>query len=145
MRPMLIERPIKINGYDIDVMGIVSNIVYVRWFEDLRMAFLDTYWPYARMVAENQSPVLAHTEVDYKSPLVITDEPIGRLWVAEFSRARWRMEFEIATDKRIHCMGLQHGYVVDLTRKRPIPMPSELVKAFEADKLRLEAAVSPSE
>ena len=137
MRPMLIERPIKVNGYDIDVMGIVSNIVYIRWFEDLRMAFLDKYWPYAQMVANNQSPVLAHTEVDYKYPLRISDEPIGRLWVAEFSRARWRMEFEIATSDKIHCVGMQHGYVVDLTRKRPIPMPPELLAAYEVEKERL--------
>ncbi len=30
-KPLLIEMPIKINFYDIDAMGIVSNIVYVRW------------------------------------------------------------------------------------------------------------------
>jgi len=43
VRPMLIQKPLKINGYDIDVMGIVSNIVYIRWFEDLRFEFLDRY------------------------------------------------------------------------------------------------------
>jgi acyl-CoA thioester hydrolase len=44
-KPMLVELEIKIKAYDIDVMGIVSNIVYVRWFEDLRTLFLIHFYP----------------------------------------------------------------------------------------------------
>lgn len=131
-RPMLLEKPIKINGYDIDVMGIVSNIVYVRWFEDLRYHFLDTYWPYEEMLKNNQSPVLAKTEVEYKFPLTIHDKPIGKVWVEDFGRGKWIMAFEIVIGKKIYCQGKQTGYVVDLIRKRPIPMPEGLRKQFEA-------------
>ena len=49
-RPMEIEMPITINGYDVDVMGIVNNIVYIRWFEDLRLQFLAKYYPYDEIV-----------------------------------------------------------------------------------------------
>lgn len=30
---LVAEREIEVNNYDIDAMGIVSNIVYIRWFE----------------------------------------------------------------------------------------------------------------
>lgn len=30
-RKLVAEAEIEVNGYDIDAMGIVSNIVYVRW------------------------------------------------------------------------------------------------------------------
>ena len=133
-RPMLLERPIKINGYDIDVMGIVSNIVYIRWFEDLRHYFLDTYWPYEEMLKDNQSPVLAKTEVEYKYPLTIQDKPVGRVWVEDFGRGKWIMAFEIAIAEKIYCHGKQIGYVVDLIRKRPIPIPEGLRKKFESAK-----------
>ena len=36
-RQLIAEKEITINAYDIDARGIVSNIVYIRWFEDLRM------------------------------------------------------------------------------------------------------------
>ena len=36
MRVMELEMPLKVRAYDVDAMGYVSNIVYVRWFEDLR-------------------------------------------------------------------------------------------------------------
>ncbi|MEM8890121.1 MAG: thioesterase family protein [Bacteroidota bacterium] len=134
---MLVEMPIRIYGYDIDVMGIVSNLVYVRWFEDLRTEFLARYWPYEQMLEDNMSPVLARTEVDYKYPLKIGEKVMGRLWVEEFSRAKWVMSFEISTEKRVFCLGKQMGYVVDLTRKRPVPMPAGLMEKYEAAKAEL--------
>ena len=39
-RKLVAERNFEVNGYDIDAMGIVSNIVYIRWFEDLRTDFI---------------------------------------------------------------------------------------------------------
>ncbi|MEL6255292.1 MAG: thioesterase family protein [Bacteroidota bacterium] len=134
---MLVEMPIKIYGYDIDVMGIVSNQVYVRWFEDLRTEFLARYWPYEQMLEDNMSPVLARTEIDYKYPLKIGEKIIGKLWVESFSRAKWIMSFEISSEERVFCMGKQIGYVVDLIRKRPIPMPAGLMEKYEAAKNEL--------
>lgn len=130
-KPMLLEKSIKINGYDIDVMGIVSNIVYVRWFEDLRFHFLDTYWPYEELLRENQSPVLAKTEIEYKYPLTINDTPVGRIWVAEFTRGRWSMEFEITNQGKLICTGRQSGYVVNLSSKKPVPIPPGLRNKYE--------------
>ena len=44
-RKMYIEQAIQVKTYDTDYMQIVSNTVYVTWFEDLRMAILDQYFP----------------------------------------------------------------------------------------------------
>ena len=40
---LVAEKEIEVNNYDIDAMGIVSNIVYVRWFEDLNSIYQSTY------------------------------------------------------------------------------------------------------
>ena len=48
LRACPIEMPIRVNGYDVDFQGVVHNIVYVRWFEDLRMRLLDAYLPLTR-------------------------------------------------------------------------------------------------
>ena len=45
-RILVAERELEVNGYDIDAMGIVSNIVYVRWFEDLRTDFINQHIKY---------------------------------------------------------------------------------------------------
>jgi len=43
---LLIEKEIKVATYDIDFAGIVSNISYIRWLEDLRLAWLEKYFPW---------------------------------------------------------------------------------------------------
>jgi len=131
-RPLLIEMPFKVNGYDIDVMGIVSNIVYIRWFEDMRFKFLDTHWPYEEMLENNQSPILSETRARYKKPLTIFDKPHGCLWVVELGRAKWTIELEISSEKGIHCTGSQSGYFIDINQKRPVPLPGELINRYKA-------------
>ncbi|MEL7003673.1 MAG: thioesterase family protein [Bacteroidota bacterium] len=132
-RPLLLEIPIKIHGYDIDVLGIVSNIVYVRWFEDLRMHFLDTYYPFQELLEEKKSPVLSDTQVKYQYPLTIQDQAKGLVWLSNVSKSRWECSFEIKTDKRIHTSGVQSGYFIDTERIRPIRVPSRFLELYEKD------------
>ncbi|WP_258097287.1 acyl-CoA thioesterase [Marinoscillum pacificum] len=130
IRPLLLEKPIPVNGYDIDVLGIVSNIVYVRWFEDLRMHFLDTYYPFQELYKENKSPVLATTQVEYKYPLTILDQPTGYVWLSNVSKSKWECSFEIKTDSKIHAKGIQDGYFIDIERKKPTRIPEKFMDLY---------------
>ena len=47
------EQPLPIRTYDIDFAGIVSNIVFIRWLEDLRLGLLDQAYPLIRALAED--------------------------------------------------------------------------------------------
>ena len=129
-RPMLIEQPIPVRAYEIDAMGIVSNIVYVKWFEDLRHGYLDKYYPYSRMLKEGKSPMLMKTEIEYKAPLTIHDEPVGRLWVIKFGRTKWVMQFEISTGSKVHCLGKQTGCFYDLEKEGITTVPEDLLAEY---------------
>lgn len=130
-RPLLIEKQLQINAYDIDVMSIVSNLVYIRWFEDLRYVLLDQYCPIQELLSSGISPILSHTSVDYKIPLTMFDRPVGKLWVSELRKARWSIQVEIVSDAGIHCCGTQTGYFYDLERKRPVRIPAILHQKYD--------------
>lgn len=130
-RPLLLDLAIKIHGYDIDVLGIVSNIVYVRWFEDLRMHFLDTYYPFQQLLNEQRSPVLSDTQVRYQFPLTIHDNPTGCVWLSNVTKSRWECSFEIKTEKRIYATGIQSGYFIDTERIRPVRVPPRFLELYE--------------
>ena len=100
-RKLVAEKSIDVNVYDIDAMGIVSNIVYIKWFEDLRNAFIDQYMTISEMMKSDISPILMHTEADYKAPLTIHDKPVGRCWLVKVSKMKWELEFEIATSEQV--------------------------------------------
>ena len=119
-------------AYDIDAMGIVSNIVYVRWFEDLRTAFLEKYHPLRVMLAAGVTPILAHTDIHYRWPITIQDQPTGEAWIETMGRSKWQIGFEIRAGEKVCCTGTQEGIFVDLATRRPVPAPAELIAAYEA-------------
>lgn len=126
-----IKLDLYIHAYDVDAMGYVNNIVYVRWFEDLRHRFLDLCYPFQQMIRDHLSPVLMHTEVDYLLPLTIHDHPVGCCLIEKFGRTKWSLVYEIVQDGKVHCRGKQTGYMMDLETKRPIPIPESMRKASE--------------
>jgi len=85
------EQPLPVRTYDIDFAGIVSNIVFIRWLEDLRLALLDQAYPLIQALAEDVAPILLATRINYRRPVTIADSLVGRIRVAGLSRVRWRL------------------------------------------------------
>ncbi len=130
-QPLLLTKEIPVRSYDIDVLGIVSNIVYIRWFEDLRTYFLDVYYPYQEMLKENISPVLKETHIDYKYPITIQDQVQGKVWLSGVSKSKWECSFEFFTESRVYAIGQQMGYFIDVKRKRPVRVPEKFKALWE--------------
>lgn len=128
-----IEKPIQVQGYDIDVMGIVNNIVYLRWFENLRMAFLDKYMPFSDMISNGYSPVLYQTKITYLNPVTIHDNPTGILRIKTLTRVRWLMEIDIVSGELYHCRGTQEGTFFDLTKKKIKKIPKEVLQQYHQE------------
>lgn len=132
-RPLLLTQDIKVKSYDIDVLGIVSNIVYIRWFEDLRTYFLDVYYPYQELLKENTSPVLKETHIDYKYPITIQDQVKGQVWLSDVSKSKWECAFELFDDNRTFATGRQVGYFIDVIRKRPVRIPGKFQELWDKE------------
>src|SRR5258708_16643542 len=85
----VVERDVVVKTYDIDFAGIVSNIVYIRWLEDLRLAMMDESYPLNRALADDLAPILLETRISYGRPITIHDRPRGRIWIKRLERIRW--------------------------------------------------------
>lgn len=131
-RLMLVEQEIRIKAYEIDAMGVVSNIEYVKYFEDLRHVFLDHYYPFDEMMESHISPVLMNTDIHYHRPLTIHSKPVGRCWVTKMKQAKWELRFEIESEEGLHCEGIQKGGFFDVQARRPIRCPAKLLDQYLA-------------
>lgn len=120
---LVAEKEIEVNGYDIDAMGVVSNIVYIRWFEDLRTAFINQHMNYSTMINQGISPILMKTEAEYKVPVTIHDKPVGRIYLVKASKMKWVFQFEIASAHGVHCIGTQTGGFYRLSDKKITSVP----------------------
>ncbi|MFN6479952.1 thioesterase family protein [Nostoc sp. DedQUE07] len=129
-RPLEIVLAIPVKTYDIDFMGIVSNIVYIRWLEDLRLKFLDEHWQLNQQIELGYTPILAGTEIEYKRPIKIIDRVIGRLWLSGLGRLKWTVQAEILSNNELAAVASQKGGFVSLQNNRLIPIPEELQKKY---------------
>jgi acyl-CoA thioester hydrolase len=123
--------PFTVKTYDIDFAGIVSNIVYIRWLEDLRFKLLETYLPLDQQMARGFGPVLGTTHIKYKQPIRLFDQPVGRMWIDKFGRTSWSLQAEILLDGKVAALASQSGAFVDYSTMRPIPVPADLRVQFE--------------
>jgi acyl-CoA thioester hydrolase len=77
------ELPITVAPDDIDELGHVNNVVYVRWIQDAAVA----HWR-LRAAPEDQAQlvwVVVRHEIDYRRPAREGDRLLARTWVGEES------------------------------------------------------------
>jgi acyl-CoA thioester hydrolase len=120
------EQPLRIQTYDIDFAGIVSNIVFVRWLEDLRLGLMEQAYPLIRALAEDVAPILLATRIRYRRPVTIADRLIGRMRVAALGRVRWQLTAEFTVGAAIHVAAEQEGLFMRLSTRRPIAIPEPI-------------------
>ena len=95
------ELEIRIQPGDIDALGHVNNVVYLRWVQDVAVA----HWRSAA-TAEQQAAVLwvvVRHEIDYKHPARPADGIVARTWVGGAVHGFFERHTEIlrAADRRL--------------------------------------------
>ena len=126
----VIERALPVRTYDIDFAGIVGNIVFIRWLEDLRLALMDEAYPITEALAAGVAPILLATRIAYERPVTIADPLVGRMWVTTMGKLRWTVAAEFVVGARRHAHAEQEGIFIRLSTRRPVPPPAPLRRRF---------------
>jgi len=132
-RPLEIVRPFTVQTYDIDYARHVNNQVYIRWLEDLRMAFLDAYCPLRELESLGSVPVLFSTHIEYRRPVVIYEALHGHMWLEELGRTAYTLGAEFVVEGAARCIARQRGMLIKLETSRPARWPKHLVDDYHRD------------
>lgn len=92
-RPQAFEMAIAVEPADIDELGHVNNVVYLRWVQDIAVA----HW---RAVAshDNQEKlrwIVVRHEIDYKQAARLGDGILARTWVGAATRIKFERHTEL--------------------------------------------------
>lgn len=131
-KPLHVEITFQPKTYDIDFAGHVSNIVYIRWLEDLRMLVLDTYLPLKILMERGIAPVVMRTMIDYKRPVKLFDSVAGIMWASEMGNVKGILSAEFIVNGTIVATAEQTGLFVKMESGRPVAFPEEFRRQFEA-------------
>jgi acyl-CoA thioester hydrolase len=124
------ELPIAVQPADIDEMGHVNNVVYVRWVQDAAVAHWRSLAP-----AEDQEKlfwvVLRH-EIDYKQPAYKHDAIVARTWVGEASRVKFERFTELvrAEDRAVLAQARTVWCPIDAKTRRITSVSDEVRARF---------------
>ena len=131
-RPLHVEILFQPKTYDIDFAGHVSNIVYIRWLEDLRMMVLDTYLPLKTLMERGIAPVVMRTTIDYKKPVKLFDSVTGMMWASEMGNVKGTLSAEFTVNGNVVAASEQIGLFVGMDSGRPVAFPEEFRRQFDA-------------
>lgn len=118
-RPAIFEAPIHIEESDIDGLGHVNNVVYLRWVQDVASA----HW-FAASTLEQRATygwVAIRHEIDYLHAAYLGDTLVARTQVGMVSGVRFERFVEIIKmpENRVIAATRSMWVAVDATTKRP--------------------------
>jgi acyl-CoA thioester hydrolase len=132
------EIGIEIQPEDIDALGHVNNVVFLRWVQEAAAAHWTT------LTSETQRRevawVVARHEIDYKQPALPTDRVLARTWVGGATRHTFERHTEIlrAGSDVLLARARTLWVSIDPTSGRPMTVSPEVRAVFS-----LEEAPAP--
>lgn len=115
---------------DIDQLGHVNNLVYLRWVQDVAVA----HWRAAADPADQAALywVIARHEIDYRRPAMPGDEIVLRTWVGTADRLRFERHTAIirASDDTVLATARTIWVPMDRERRRPTDVRPEVRERF---------------
>jgi len=124
------EQEIRVEPADIDGLGHVNNIVYVRWVQDVATA----HWR-AAATAEQQEAlawVVVRHEIDYEHAARLGEVIVARTWVGAASKLTFERHTELlrAGDRKLLARARSLWCPVDARTGRPKRVSAEVRERF---------------
>ena len=120
---------------DLDAMRHLNNVVFLRYFETARIAFMRDLFPEhdpARPEASRSGLIFAECQINYRSPVHFDEEVAIECSIGEIRRSAFQMRFAMDVGERRAADG--HGWLVgfDYEAQQAIRLPDPLREALEA-------------
>ncbi len=129
--PLLVESTFTVKTYDIDFLGHVSNIVYIRWLEDLRLLWLSTYFPLDGQLQRGFAPILTRTNIQYRRAIKLFEPVVGRMWVESVGAARVYLGAQILVEGQTCADVIQEGVFAEVATGKPIRVPHDVRRVVD--------------
>jgi acyl-CoA thioester hydrolase len=131
--PEVFEVEIPVQPDDIDQMGHVNNVVYLRWVQEAATA----HWT-AVASPEDQANLLwvvVRHEIDYLRPAKLGDSIVARTWVGKASKIKFDrfVELQRASDRVVLARARTVWCPIDIKTGRPIAVPAGVRERFSVE------------
>jgi acyl-CoA thioester hydrolase len=130
---MTFEHPLLAADSDLDALGHVNNVAFVRWIQDAAVAHSTAVgWDFAAYQRLGAFFVVRRHEVDYLRQVAAGDALVAKTWISQASGARCVRETELRrpADGEVVAHGRTTWVLIQIASGRPIRIQPDLVSAF---------------
>jgi acyl-CoA thioester hydrolase len=123
------ELALEIQPADIDQLGHVNNVVYLRWVQEAAVAHWNALAPGADR--DRLRWIVLRHEIDYKQAAHLGEAIVARTWVGAASRLRFERHTELrAADRALLAKALTIWCPIDVQTGRPAVVSADLRALF---------------
>jgi acyl-CoA thioester hydrolase len=123
--------PITPAAEDIDELGHVSNLVYLRWVQEVAMAHSRSVdWDVARYRELGAAFMVRRHEIDYIAQVTLGQALRAETWVDSWRLASCIRKTEILHDGKVVARAATTWALIGLTTGRPQRIRDELAALF---------------
>lgn len=123
----------QVRAEEIDVLGHVNNLAYLRWMIDAALAHSALQgWPNEAYLKRGEGWVVRGHEITYLRPALRDERVVVRTWVADWSRVTSLRRYVILRrdDEEVLARAATQWAFVDFKTGRPRRIPAEVTEAF---------------
>jgi len=135
VKAVFTTREIEVATYDIDFAGVVSNTVYVKWMEDMRLAMTRAphYLPLVSLMNDEVgiAPAITHTDIHYRRPIRLGDQVVASVWMSQLTSRKIYGQFEFHVNGKLAAYGSQTGCFINIATKKFASTPQSWLDIFE--------------
>lgn len=125
--------PITAADADIDEVGHVSNVVYLRWVMQVAMEHSRALgWDYPDYKAFGAVFMVRRHEIDYIAQVTAGQTLSAETWVDEWRQASCIRKTELIRDGKLVVRAATTWALISLGSGRPIRIPDEMREKFVA-------------
>ena len=122
-----------VDADEIDILGHVNNLVYLRWMIDAAVAHSDACgWTTKRYLESGAGWVVRSHHIEYRSPAVASDRILVRTWIADFKKATSCRRYDIIrpADEVLLATAETVWVFIGFEHRVPRRVPAEVIDAF---------------
>jgi len=135
--PAIFEYHHCVTAEEIDGLGHVNNIEYLRWLQKAAVAHSAAQgWPMSAYYELGLGWVVRSHFIEYLIPAFAGDEVVVRTWIADIKRVTSMRRYELVrqSDGKLLATASTNWVFVNFATLQPCRVPGEVMSAFEVVK-----------
>ncbi len=131
--PAIYEHQLVVTQKDIDVLGHVNNLVYLRWMQDAAVAHSAAQgWPTAKYLALGAGWVVRSHTIEYRQPAFVDESIVVRTWIANFKKIQSLRRYQILRphDEAVLAVAETNWAFIGFEHGVPRRVPDEITTSF---------------